>query len=271
MKRLLSLPLLLALAACGGGTPESKTAADVDEDNKPAGEKASASDADGGATEATGATAENATPAPGSTDDSSGKPKKDECSVFDEPNLEGVLLKSSCEVATPTGQPPDMSKTLVVKVTSNPNVVAPGAHADLLVSFVNKSTAPIALYFTIDPMPRFEIEAFNAKGNRVDMPKNQPPPLPAGMAPRVPGEPKTARVYLAPNGTARMPLGWDAVKTKWAPEKLKGTPPEKGYPRAPAGSLPKGKYSLKVVTPLVNVFEGIDHEVSQPRVDVLVK
>ena len=126
------------------------------------------------------------------------------------------------------------------------------------------------LYFTIDPMPRFDIEIYNAKGNRVDLPKNQPPPLPAGMAPREPGEPKTARVYLAANGTARMPLGWDAVKLRWAPEKLRGTPPEKGYPRAPAGALPKGKYSLKVATPLTYVFEGIDHEVSQPRVDVVV-
>jgi hypothetical protein len=67
-----------------------------------------------------------------------------------------------------------------------------------------------------------------------------------------------------------MPLGWDAVKTRWAPEKLKGTPPEKGYPRAPAGALPKGKYSLRVATPLTNVFEGVDHEVSHPRVDVVI-
>jgi hypothetical protein len=58
---------------------------------------------------------------------------------------------------------------------------------------------------------------------------------------------------------------------KWAPEKLKGTPPEKGYPRSPAGPLPKGKYSVRVVTPLANVFEGVDHEVSAPRVEVVVK
>jgi hypothetical protein len=129
----------------------------------------------------------------------------------------------------------------------------------------------LPLYFTIDPMPRFEIEVYNAKGNRVDKPKNAPPPLAAGMAPREPGEAKTARIVLAPSGTARMPMGWDAVKMRWAPEKLKGTPPEKGYPRAPAGPLGKGTYSIKVVTPLTNVFEGIDHEVSAPRVDVVVK
>jgi hypothetical protein len=163
-----------------------------------------------------------------------------------------------------------MSKTLEVKVSVNPPKVAPGAHADVLVTFTNKSTSNLPLFFTIDPMPRFEIETYTAKGNRVDKPKNEPPPLPAGMPPREPGEQKTARMVLAPNGVARMALGWDAVKMRWAPEKLKGTPPEKGYPRAPAGSLPKGKYSLKVVTPLTNVYEGIDHEVSQPRADVVV-
>jgi hypothetical protein len=270
MKRDLVLRALavLAIAACGGG-PSSKTAADVDEDSnaKTATDKpAPAADADGGAT----ASGDSTPSAPGSNDDSTG-PKKDECTVFDEPNLEGVLLKSACEAATPTGQPPDTSKTLAIKVSISPNIVAPGAHADVLVSYTNKSAAVLPLYFTIDPMPRFDIEVYNAKGNRVDLPKASPPPLPAGMAAREPGEAKTARIMLAPNGTARMPLGWDAVKNRWAPEKLKGTPPEKGYPRAPAGPLPKGKYSIKVVTPLTNVFEGIDHEVSQPRVDVVVK
>src|ERR1700722_6950802 len=266
MKRWFLIPLL-ALVACGG--PSSKTAADVDDDSnpKPPSDKTASAD-DGGAATASN---DNAPAAPGSPDDSTG-PKKDECTVFDEPNLEGVLLKSSCEAKTPTGQPPDTSKTLVVKVSASPNIVAPGGHADLLVSFTKKSAAPLPLYFTIDPMPRFEIETYTAKGgNRVDKPKNTPPPLPEGMAPREPGEAKTARIVLAANGPARMPLAWDAVKMRWAPEKLKGTPPEKGYPRPPARSLAKGTYSVKVVTPLTYVFEGIDHEVSSPRVDIVVK
>ncbi|HEY2516609.1 MAG TPA: hypothetical protein VGI39_37320 [Polyangiaceae bacterium] len=267
---LFSFSLLSILAAgCGGGTPDSKTAVDEEGNPKSGGETASTDDGGAPATETEPTTSTK--PAPGSADDTSGGPKKDECTVFDESNLEGVLLKSSCEVPTPTGAAPDVSKQLVVKVTANPNIVAPGAHTDLQVTFTNKSAAPLPLFFTIDPMPRFDIEAYNAKGNRVDMPKNQPPPLPAGLPPRVPGEPHTARINLAPNGTARMAMGWDAMTMKWAPDKLKGTPPEKGYPRAPAGKLPKGKYSLKVVTPLINVFEGIDREVSQPRVDVVLK
>ena len=169
------------MVACGG--PSSKTAADVDDDStsKSAGDKTPPAD-DAGTAAAT-ASAGSTAGAPGSADDSTG-PKKDECTVFDEPNLEGVLLKSACEAPNPTGQPPDTSKTLVVKVTASPNVVAPGGHADVLVSYTNKSAAPIPLYFTIDPMPRFEIETYNVKGNRVDLPKNSPPPLPAGVAPR---------------------------------------------------------------------------------------
>ncbi len=265
---ILPLVSLAGLPACGGAG--AKSADDVDEESGEKGASAKSTPAAGDDAGEAPTASGSAAPAPGSADDSSG-PKKDECSVFDEPNLEGVLLKSACEAPNPTGQPPDTSKSLVVKVSISPNVVAPGAHGDVIVSFTNKSTAVLPLYFTIDPMPRFDIEAYNAKGNRVDLPKNSPPPLAAGMAPREPGEAKMARIMLAPNGTARMPLGWDAVKTRWAPEKLKGTPPEKGYPKAAAGALPKGKYSLKVVTPLQFVFEGIDHEVSQPRVDVVVK
>jgi hypothetical protein len=271
MNRTIPLLLLATVAACGGSsTPAAK--GPVDEDSNPipttdapqagvdGGEATASADNGGGG---------NGAPAPGSSDDSaSGGAKKDECNVFDEPNLEGVLLKSSCEVPTPTGSPPDTSKTLEVKVSVNPPKVAPGGHADVVVSFHNKSAATMPLYFTIDPMPRFEIEVYDKKGNRVDLPKNPPPPLPAGMPPREPGEPKTARINLAANGTARMPLSWEAVKMKWAPEKLKGTPPEKGYPRSAAGPLPKGKYSIKVHTPLTNVFEGVDYEVSRPIVQV---
>lgn len=281
MKRgslLFSLPLLLA--ACGGGNPDAKSASDVDEDSNPKSGEIDTSDSKPADDTPPPSTDK---PAPGSDDDKHDKSggaggsgagaKKDECSVFDEANIEGVLLKSACEVETPTGQPPDLSKKLEVKVSVMPMKVSPGGHADVLVTFANKSKEPMPLYFTIDPMPRFEIEVYDKKSQRVDLPKASPPPLPAGMAPRQPGEPKTARIILAANGTARMPLSWDAVKLKWAPEKLKGTPPEKGYPRAPNGPLPKGVYALKVLTPLTNVFEGIDREVSQPltTVEVLKK
>ena len=57
---------------------------------------------------------------------------------------------------------------------------------------------------------------------------------------------------------------------KWAPDQVRGTAVEKGYPRKPAGPLPRGKYQVKIVTPLIGVFEGGDHEVSAPKVDIEV-
>jgi hypothetical protein len=61
------------------------------------------------------------------------------------------------------------------------------------------------------------------------------------------------------------------VRHQWASKDVaKGAVPGQGYPQEAAGPLPPGKYVLRVVTPLVNVSEGIDHEVTQPRVNIEV-
>lgn len=44
----------------------------------------------------------------------------------------------------------------------------------------------------------------------------------------------------------------------------------RGYPREPAGPLAKGKYLLRVITPLAHVDEGGEHELSQPQVPIEV-
>ena len=173
----------------------AQSAGNLDDDGnpKPEGEATASAGDDGGAPSTPPPSSDK--PAPGSADDTAGAaaegaPKKDECNVFDEANLEGILLKSGCEVADPTGQPPDLTKKLEVKVTVMPPKVAPGGHADVQVAFINHTAQTMPLYFTIDPMPRFEIEVYDKKSNRVDLPKNQPPPLPAGMAARVPAIPR---------------------------------------------------------------------------------
>jgi len=68
-----------------------------------------------------------------------------------------------------------------------------------------------------------------------------------------------------------MVVPWEAVRTRWAPEKYAGTPPEMGFPRVSAGPLGKGKYKLRVVTPLTNIFEGTDKEISAPKIDIGVQ
>ena len=85
-----------------------------------------------------------------------------------------------------------------------------------------------------------------------------------------PAEEKFAEVILPENGTGRVTLQWNANKSKWAPAKAKGAASGSGYPKEPAGPLPKGKYMVKVVSPLVNVFEGAEHEVSSPSVQIEV-
>lgn len=226
---------LAAIAGCGNKKPAETTKSDP----PPSGDTPKTDgDADAGA--------------------AADEPKKDDCTGFEMSNLEDVLSKSSCEKA---GQNPDsienvdMKGKLEVTLTATPSKVPPGGKVDLLITFTNKSKDPLTLFFKIDPVPRFEIEAYDKKNKRVDMPAGNPPPLPAGVSQPPPAEAKTARVTLAPNGSARVRRAWEAVKMKWAPEKARGTPPEKGFPRKPAGSLGKGKFVLKATTALVGVAD----------------
>ena len=251
-----SLVLVVALAAsaCGGKKEPANPSADK---------------GDAGDDENAGAFS------PEEADGGTGKPpeKKDVCVGFDIGNLEDLLAKSDCEVpnATPESlENVDVKGKLELKVTASPTRVAPGGKADLLVTFTNKTSVPMPLSFRIDPLARFETETYDAKKKRADMPPGNPPPPPKGHTAPPPADVKIARVTLAPNGSARVTVPWEAVRMKWAPQKVRGTAVEKGYPRAPAGPLPKGKYTVKVVTPLVGVLEGGDHEVSAPSLDVEV-
>lgn len=253
MHRLITPALcLVVLAACGG--------------NKPADDPSGKTDtASGEAKEGETAGGE------GGEGDAGAGPKKDDCTGFEIASLEDALLKSACEVpnASPDAVPnAEVKDKLEVKVESSPTQLSKGGKADLVVTFVNKTKEPMPLSFRIDPTPRFEVEVYDKKNKRVDVPAGQPPSPPKGMSAPPAAEPKVAKITLAPNGTARQRIAWDAVKTTWAPDKIRGWPVERGFPRKPAGPLPKGKYTVKVVTPLVGVMEGVDHEISAPAVEI---
>jgi len=199
--------------------------------------------------------------------------KPDECSAFEIASLEDTLLKTSCEIPNPTAdaQAKDLKGVLEVKGMASQSRIPAGGKTDIYVVFTNKGKTPLSLLFRIDPLPRFDVETYDKKSaKRVDAPAGDPPPLPEGAAPRGPGEPHTARITLAPNGSAKAKVPWEAVKMKWAPEKVRGTPPEKGYPKTASGPLPKGVYVVQVSTPLIGVFEGADKELSSVKVDVEV-
>lgn len=197
------------------------------------------------------------------------KSKASMCTGF-EIDLVNALSQSACEESDkkPTDvKPVDFKKSLEVKLMPSANKIEPGGHVDVIVQMTNKSKEPMQLEFLLDPTPRFQVETYDAKGRRADVPTAKQPPVNVDR----PESPQSlARVTLVPNGFAHAKVGWDAVRMRWAPEKLKGTPPEMGFPRVPAGPLPKGKYTIKIVTPLLNATEGVEHEVSAPKVTIEV-
>jgi len=241
--------LALALVACGGEPKKPVESAENDgEDRRTGGMSESA---DKPAPTSTAAASEDA-------------PKKDECIGFEIDDLEALLNKAACEVKS-GGEAKDLKGKLEIRVAPMPPHAKGGEKVDVIVMFVNKTKETLPLFFTIDPTPRFEIEVYDAKNKRVDMPAGNPPPPPKGVSVPPAAEAKTARVTLAANGTAKVHVPYVAAKMKWAPEKVRSTPPERGYPRAPSGPLGKGKYSLRVVTPLAFVVEGMDKEISAPK------
>ena len=195
--------------------------------------------------------------------------KKDvACSGMNIPDLLSALSQAACE--RPANAPPpklQASKDVVdVTATADSSQIAPNGTAQIRVVFKNKTKEKLPLDFTVDPDPRFSFELYTFKGARADKPAGNEPSLPSEASDNAPPEPHQARVVLFPNGTATVVLPWHAVKYKWASkERAKGAIAGRGYPRDPAGPLGKGKYVLRVVTPLLNVDESTDHEISQPR------
>jgi hypothetical protein len=196
-----------------------------------------------------------------STSPNSGTPnaaREAACTVADVENLEEALR--SCDVPVPKSPDvPSIKDRLEVKVTAATPSTAPGGRIDLVLTLRNKTDTPLPLYFTGEPSPRFDVEALDTKGRRADLPPNKFPGYPKGGKPE-PRETKASRITLDKNGTARMKLSWEAVKTKWAPDRAK-TWEGRGYPRAPAGPMPAGKYTLRVLLPVIG-------EVDPPKVAV---
>lgn len=259
--------LLVVATACGG--------AKKDADNPSNSEEESSSDDGGGAA----ATAD--IPAPADSTPASSKPAAGDdaakkgatpCGGFDIGDLASVLSQAECEVANPkAGEQKDLKDALEIRVAVDSPRIAPGTTATITVTFKNKSKADLPLDFVVDPEPRFEFELYSLKGNRVDKPSGAEPSLPPEVANAPQGEQKIARVKIAQQGTAKLTLKWTAVSYKWASkDRAKGALPGHGYPKDAAGPLKKGTYILRVVTPLTAVFEGIDHEISQPRVQITV-
>jgi hypothetical protein len=195
------------------------------------------------------------------------------CGGVEVPDLLAVLAQASCEV--PSAKPGDKAREvkdiLEVKAVPGSPQVAPGGHTDIVITFKNKGKGDLPLDFIVDPEPRFDFEVYDAKGKRVELPSTPEPNLPDTVANAPMPEKKTARATLSTQGTAKLVIGWDAVKYKWtSAERAKGGLPGRGYPKVADKPLPKGKYVLKVITPLTAISEGLEHEVSTQKVEIVV-
>jgi hypothetical protein len=173
-----------------------------------------------------------------------------------------------CEAPMPKSLelPSGLRDKLEVKVTPSVTQVAGGGRVDLQIVLRNKSSDALPLWFNGEPTPRFEVEAVDAKSRRVDVPPGKPPAWPKGTSPPA-REVHAAKVTLDKGGTAHVHVTWDAVKMKWAPTQAK-TWDGRGFPRTPAGSLPAGKYTLRVVVPIVGVIEKNDLDVPKVTIEV---
>jgi hypothetical protein len=196
------------------------------------------------------------------------------CSGANVPNLLAVIAQTACEVpkATPDNETEhDVKASLEVKLALDVPKVAPGARANITLTLHNKGAVDLPLDFVADPEPRFDLEVYTMKGSRAENPPGAEPALPSSVTDQGAPDKAIARLTLAPGGTATLVLPWEAVKYKWAAaDRAKGATPGQHYPRDVAGPLPKGKYAIKVVMPLVGVSEGSDHEFSQPRIPIEV-
>lgn len=190
--------------------------------------------------------------------------KEAACTGGDFETLDETLRGCDSTMPRAGDVPSGMRDKLEVRVTASTPSITPGGRVDLTLTLKNKSSEPLPLYFSGDPTPRFEVEALDAKGKRADLPAGKPPKSPAMPARDV----KASRITLTPGGTARVKVPWDAVKTRWAPERVKGGWEGRGYPRVPSGPLGNGKYTLRVVLPLIGVFEKGELELPKVPMEV---
>ena len=264
-----TLGLLVAAGACGGNKKPAENAENSDDGGGGGG---GGDDGGGGTADlppSGGAGPASSAVAPG---DDTGK-KSTPCGGFDIPDLLAVISQAACEIPTPPAgtKQREVKDSLEIKVQPDSPLIAPGGNSQVTITFHNKGKGDLPLDFVVDPEPRFSFEVYTVKGTRADAPAGSQPSLPPEvMNAKVP-DAKIARITLPQLGTAKLVIPWTAVKYKWASkERAKGAIPGHGYPVEPNGPLPKGKYVLRVVTPLTGIFEGVDHEISQPRVQIAI-
>lgn len=178
-----------------------------------------------------------------------GQPKG--CDVSNVEDTSEWLKNDKCKIAaSEIERTPGLSEKLEWKLTSSTNEIVAGGRVDLTLTLKNTSTETVALIFNVDG-PSFTTQSFDPKGKRIGEPSGRPKP-PKGVT--LEETTRTVRLNVSAGATLRTGLHWDAVKLKWAPDKIEGSFVTPGtFPTASAGSLRPGSYTVRLATSLVGV------------------
>lgn len=191
-----------------------------------------------------------------------GQPKG--CPVNDTEEIADWLKNDKCKIpASEADRTPGLNEKLEWKLTASTPEISAGGRVDLVLSVKNKSSETVSLVFTVDG-PGFFVQTFDAKGKRVGQPSGKPKP-PTGVTVEDDGA-RTVKLVVGSGGTLKTKLYFDAVKLRWAPEKIEGSFTTSGtFPTVSAGPLPPGKYLVRIASSL----NGVSEE-SLPRVPIQV-
>ncbi len=186
------------------------------------------------------------------------------CVVNDTEEIQDWLKNDKCKVpASDKDGTTGLSQKLDFKLVASTPEISPGGRVDLTLSIKNKSSEQITLVFLVDG-PAFHVQTFDAKNKQVGQPTGKPK-APSGAVIDEDAT-RTVKLLVGSGGTLKTKLFWDAVKLKWAPDKVEGAAISLGnFPTAAAGNLPLGKYTIRLTTNLNGVSDD-----SLPRVPVEV-
>ncbi len=181
-----------------------------------------------------------------------GQPKG--CNVNDVEEITEWLKNDKCKIpASEVVRTAGLAEKLEWKLTASTNEIVAGGRVDLVLSVKNKSSENLTLIFNVDG-PSFAMQTFDAKGKRVGNPAGKPK-APTGVALEEDAA-RTIRLNVSSGATLKTKLFWDAVKLKWAPDKIEGSFTTTGtFPTAPAGNMAPGKYVVRLATSLTGVSE----------------
>ncbi|HRG97780.1 MAG TPA: hypothetical protein PLR99_16110 [Polyangiaceae bacterium] len=190
-----------------------------------------------------------------------GQPKG--CNVNDVDEVAEWLKNDKCKIpASEIERTPGLSEKLEWKLTASTNEIVAGGRVDLMLTLKNKSSENVALIFNVDG-PSFTTQSFDPKGKRIGEPSGKPK-APSGVT--LEETTRTVRLNVSSGATLKTKLFWDAVKLKWAPDKIEGSFVTPGtFPTVPAGNLKPGTYTVRLATSL----NGVSDE-SLPKLSMVV-